>query len=539
MDGIVVNWRRFLLPGITLLVAALIVWHSGNETEEDLPVEDSPSNGTAPYTPPAFEAVPEDENDNDSAMEEQSFLRENGTDIVVRFSDAAELAAFRRAWEEAHPGTSRPIGQLKALRIQLDSPSALRRLLDNLPQDADTSPNLPVQLPRGPDFDDITATDYQPFTQGLRHWLGATDQVENWGRGITVAVLDTGIADLPGNQAFRQIDLLAETPDARNLSPHGRAVALLLAGEEGLAPASDLLSIRVLDGKGQGDVFTVAEGIVRAADEGAKIINLSLGSSRDHPVLQDAVNYATARGSLLVAAAGNEGRDGLPFPAAYPEVFSVTAIDAERQQANFANRGSIDLAAPGVGVAIPWSEDQFLQMNGTSAASPIVAGAAAALLSEFPDLTPRQAAEVLRQNADDAGPTGPDDRWGQGVISMERSLQHRQQGVHDPAIADIYLHPQPNAEGNYQASITVQNRGTEWSGGLTIWVNDGQKDHSFTINSLDVGESRGLTIPIDAKRVQSEHGVTLKALLESPTGLRDDRPDNNEKAVQFHIEVPE
>ncbi|MCH8476128.1 MAG: S8 family serine peptidase [Opitutales bacterium] len=538
MDGIVVNWRRVLLPGITLLVAALIVWQSG-EDEEPIPEEESAPVERAPYTPPAFEAVPEEENDDELSNEEQSFLRENGTNIVVRFAGQEELAAFRRAWEEAHPGTSRPLGQLQSLRVHLDSPEALRRLLEQLPPEAETAPNTPVRLPQGPDFEDIATTDYQPFTEGLRRWLGAPERVEDWGRGITVAVLDTGVNDLPGNQPFRQIDLLAGNPEAQEMSPHGRAVALLLAGQEGLAPASDLLSIRVLDGKGQGDVFTVAEGIVRAADEGAKIINLSLGSARDHPVLQDAVRYANSREVLLIAAAGNEGREGLPYPAAYPEVFSVTAIDAQRQQAHFANRGSIDLAAPGVGVAIPWSDDHFLQMNGTSAASPIAAGAVAALLSEIPDLSPRQAAEVLRQNADDAGPPGPDDRWGQGVISLERSLQHRKQGIHDPAIADIYLHSQPGPDGHYQASVTVQNRGTEWVGDLTVWVNDGLKDHSFTITSLDAGESRGVTLPITAERLRSESGVTLKTLLDSPTGLRDDRPENNEKAVQFQIEGPE
>ena len=130
-------------------------------------------------------------------------------------------------------------------------------------------------------------------------WLGVSDERQDWGRGVKVAVLDSGVDRTHSNLAgvaMEEIDLVGSGDSSKG---HGTAVASIIAGNEGgqlgLAPAVSLLSIRVLNSAGEGDSFTVAEGIVQAVDRGAKVINLSLGGTGESKVLKNAVDYAQSK----------------------------------------------------------------------------------------------------------------------------------------------------------------------------------------------------------------------------------------------------
>jgi subtilisin family serine protease len=202
------------------------------------------------------------------------------------------------------------------------------------------------------------------------------------------------------------------------------------AGVLGILPGAPLVSY------GMPTEFTcedVANGINAEVAAGVKIINLSLGGP-DCFTMFRAVQSAYAAGRLVVAAAGNEFLSGNPvvYPAAYPHVLSVAAIRPDFQPAAFSSANvAIDVAAPGqaVPVAIPLAfdtqdgaQDGITLADGTSFASPIVAGAAAWVATARPTLTNGQVADVLRESAVDLPPTGYDRDTGFGVINIPRAL---------------------------------------------------------------------------------------------------------------------
>ncbi len=222
------------------------------------------------------------------------------------------------------------------------------------------------------------------------------------GQGVTVAVIDTGVAcydhspfsrgtDLAGTRCEGGWNFVTDTREAYDDQGHGTHVAGTIAqttdngvGAAGLAFCASLMPVKVLNKQGFGSVANVAEGIRFAADEGAQIINLSLGGPIKSGILKDAVDHALARGVVIVAAAGNSGKK-VGWPAAYPVVVAVSATDDTDKIAWFSSRGpEVAIAAPGVGVTqqtiCNGGRDKceiFGTFNGTSMASPHVAGVAA------------------------------------------------------------------------------------------------------------------------------------------------------------------
>lgn len=207
------------------------------------------------------------------------------------------------------------------------------------------------------------------------------------GAGVQVAILDTGI-DL-NHPAFvgRLLagwDMVADDSlpqdEGNGLGwGHGTHVAGIIAR---VAPESKLIPVRVLDANGLGNTFTLAYAIEWATEQGADVINLSLGAEADSQVLRTAVQYALDRGVTIVAAGGNRGTNQPQFPVAYPGVIGVTAVDEANRKADFANYGAawVDLAAPGVGITSTFvgpDGSGYASWSGTSMATAFVSGAAA------------------------------------------------------------------------------------------------------------------------------------------------------------------
>ena len=174
------------------------------------------------------------------------------------------------------------------------------------------------------------------------------------------------------------------------------------------------------------------QGIVEAARRGPGVINLSFGGEDDDPFLEQAILFAFRSGSLVVAAAGNDGFDGSPknFPAAYAHVLTVGATNESGHVAGFSTLSpTTDLAAPGVGIAVaePLARDAsgYTLANGTSFASPIVAGAAAWVWSERPELDNTQLFELMRRSATDIGAPGFDNASGFGLLNIPRALSFK------------------------------------------------------------------------------------------------------------------
>jgi hypothetical protein len=237
---------------------------------------------------------------------------------------------------------------------------------------------------------------------------------------------------LPGRSFLNS----TETPDGDdiNTSGHGSHVAGIIAaaanngiGGSGVAPHAKILPIRVLNQAGEGTTSPVASGVRFAADNGAKVINLSLGGISESSILTEAIQYATEKGALVVAAAGNGGPNDAPkWPAALDLTIAVTAVDPANNPPIFDQRGDyIDIAAPGTNIVSTAKGDYFVE-NGTSMAAGFVAGAAALLFAAEPRVTNAQVRDILLRTATDIGDPGRDVTFGAGLINMVAALAELQ-----------------------------------------------------------------------------------------------------------------
>ncbi|WP_351224400.1 type VII secretion-associated serine protease mycosin [Streptomyces sp. NPDC002133] len=291
-----------------------------------------------------------------------------------------------------------------------------------------------------------------------RQWaLDAMHTDEAWqttrGKGITVAVLDTGVddshPDLTG-QVLPTKDLIgfgAERGD-RAWAQHGTAMAGIIAahghgpgredGVLGIAPEAKIQPVRViLEGNDPARKrarstrgSALADGIRWAADHGADVINLSLGDDSEsaHPEKSEdaAVQYALAKGAVVVASAGNGGEKGdhISYPAAYPGVIAVAAVDRFGTRASFSTRRwYATVSAPGVDVVIAHPDRRYYEGWGTSAASAFVSGAVALVRSAHPGLTPAQIKELLADTARNGPRSGRDDAKGYGIVDPAAALE--------------------------------------------------------------------------------------------------------------------
>jgi type VII secretion-associated serine protease mycosin len=283
--------------------------------------------------------------------------------------------------------------------------------------------------------DPILAQQWGIFAIGAdRVWSTTT------GAGVIVAVVDSGSGphpDLADNLLLgRSIFGLVESQDGTDIdaSGHGSHVAGIIAaaanngiGGSGVAPNAKILPIKVLDQAGQGDARDVAAGVRYAADNGAKVINLSLGGATESSSLTQAIAYANDKGALVVAAAGNGGAADKPkWPASLDLTLAVTAVDQSNGATSFDQRGDyIDIAAPGANV-VSTAKGDYVTLSGTSMAAGFVAGAAALLFAAEPRVTNAQVRDILLRTATDIGDPGRDVTFGAGLINMVAALAELQ-----------------------------------------------------------------------------------------------------------------
>ena len=374
----------------------------------------------------------------------------------------------------------------------------------------------------------------QPFGLSAQAVVGGL--VDGGGSGVRVGILDSGIE---GHAQFDDVSMeridLTGTGITGTGAAHGTAVASIIAGSEGIAPNAELFVVRVLDGEGLGNSFHVAAGIVQAVDAGVDVLNLSLGVYQDTLVLREAVRYAESKGVIMVAAAGNDGYTQMPYPAAYSQVLSVTAVDGAGRQALFPNQSDmIDFAAPGVGVLTAKEDEGTMLFTGTSAAAPFVAGTLASLLSADASRSPTEVVDIMKRYLDDAGAPGVDSVYGAGVVNWDRLRERDTTDILDVALADIYLPADALPGTTMPVEVVVQNRGTSWLNSSTLTVILGESEPmDFTIGSLGPGQitTRKVYAPVPSVHSEESLDIAAQVLMEEP---RDDvRLENNTKAVFF------
>jgi len=410
-----------------------------------------------------------------------------------------------------------------ALRIAAPDAAALRALLKAAPAPLTVLPNIRVRLPplpEGPGME-APATPYAGFGTGALAWLGVPAPQPTWGRGVRVAVLDTGI---PANFDGRVTTRLDLTGEGLGSARHGGAVASLINGLQGMAPGTELLDIKVLPDRGSGDAFTLAKGIIEAVDRGAGIINISAGTRGDSPVLLAAVAYALERNVLLVAAVGNDGLPGISYPAGYDGVVAVGGVDAAGRHLYFSNTGTaLDLSAPGIGIAVPSAEaDGLSAFSGTSAAAPFVTAAAALLLAESPTLTRAQLLALLQRYSNDTEAPGHDDATGAGTLDAGRLLARDEPGLVDMAA----IRPYVRREGDrVLLDVFGQNRGTVALPLVEMDITLNGRTQTLRFANVGIGDTTLHTLELPAA-VFDRDGVDITIHLR-PVGHPDIQPQNN------------
>ncbi|MFP5502825.1 MAG: S8 family peptidase, partial [Candidatus Sericytochromatia bacterium] len=273
-----------------------------------------------------------------------------------------------------------------------------------------------------------------------------------WEKGVSaknviVAVLDTGVdynhPELQG-RVVPGYDVADKDNDPMDRHGHGTHVAGIIGAArnngEGISGVADckIMPIKVLGDNGSGTTDSVLEGIKYAVDHGAKVINMSLGTSDPSidPVLHMGLEYAYKKGVVVVAAAGNDGgKVGSPANDPYAiAVSSTSRFWLFEWRSFFSNRGDqIEVAAPGGGI---WSllpvgqstlgakqgRSMYGKLSGTSMAAPFVAGEAAMILAQHPNWTVEQVRNRIRQAVDDKGARGRDSNYGFGRINLAKAL---------------------------------------------------------------------------------------------------------------------
>jgi serine protease len=256
---------------------------------------------------------------------------------------------------------------------------------------------------------------------------------------VKVAVVDEGIdyqhPDLAADFQAGELgfDFIGNDTDPRPDKPqtafHGTHVAGIIAAtrdnNEGISGWSlvQLLSVRVLDDTGSGTTDVVASGVRWAADHGARIINMSLTSPSSSTPMEEACAHAAQNGVLITAASGNEGNEAVGFPAALSQCIAVGASSADSRLASFSNYGpEQEVVAPGTSILSCMPGGAYGQADGTSMASPQVAGVAALAIAKNWGLSAAEVRAILDASAIDMGVAGRDIQYGYGLVNAKRAV---------------------------------------------------------------------------------------------------------------------
>ena len=296
-------------------------------------------------------------------------------------------------------------------------------------QDADSTIAVSIAQP----VDLAAVNDTKRSSQWALNTLSAESVwAKSTGSGVTVAVVDTGVKgshpDL-GGRVLAGYDVVTGGRKGNvDGNGHGTHVAGIIAatagngtGVAGFAPKVRILPVRVVDSRGASNTGYLAEGIVWAANNGAKIINISMGGSGVDPNLDTAIQYAASKNVVVVAAAGNERLDGnkVHYPAAYDNVLAVGASDSRNKIASYSNTGSyVDVVAPGSGIWSTYLSPGYAMMSGTSMATPYVSATAALAVSAAgTGYSATTIESEIMSTARDLGTAGRDNTYGFGLIS--------------------------------------------------------------------------------------------------------------------------
>lgn len=345
----------------------------------------------------------------------------------------------------------------------------------------------------------VAATPAHAETIRSKQWhLDAMKADDMWkistGKGVTVAVIDSGVARVPEleGQVLPGKDFATsyEGDERTDYDKHGTTMAAVIAGSGkhpsgdgafGLAPGAKILPIRVPHEYNETSP-SWTEAIRYAADSEAKIINISMVRAKDDPARLEAVKYALSKGKLIFAGVGNEGdkANKVLYPAATPGVVGVAAVGPNGEATAESQHGpQVDLSAPGIDIFTACAgETEVCKSHGTSDATALASASAALLWSAHPDWTNNQVLRVLLNTAGKADDGKErNDYLGYGIVRPKVALPT----PGDPGPADVYPlpdlaaadgknSPSPSAEGKKPASSAPQAEAKKDGSGSLPWI---------------------------------------------------------------------
>jgi subtilisin family serine protease len=400
--------------------------------------------------------------------------------ILVRFRSTAKLNSVDEILVKQ--GLSRA-GQVKRLRIdvlRLPASLTVEKALESLRKLPDVEFAEPNYIVRVADTGKVNLAGDQWATQRIaaeEAWL-----ITEGDPAVVIAVIDTGVdyrhhqlapniwvnnKEIPGNgidddgngfiDDVKGWDFANNDSDPLDDHFHGTHVAGISAAVRGSSPTDlvggvcphcRIMPVKVLNAQGSGTMDAIANGITYAADNGARVINMSLGATQGSATLQAAVEYAWGKGLVVVAAAGNDGAEELFYPAAYAQAIAVASTNVDDYKSCYSNYGNnfISVAAPGELIYSTTPQDSsgndtYKTISGTSMASPHVAGLAGLLFSQDTTRTNSQVRALIESTTEDLGPLGSDAYFGSGRINAYRAVQGDTAATTPPATGFIIDSP--------------------------------------------------------------------------------------------------
>jgi len=524
---------RIIVSVLVVMLCGLLGWLATRDVQKSLAVPKKVQEPQAPWkaTPTILRASKREraEFKDGSTVEVMASSREQ--EVILRFPSDETYIAFIKAVENTRVAVVDRLDRLRAMRVDFEKHEDLDALLSG--ENITLYPAV-TRMPERIMPDSGVQEGAVGFDDKVISWLRVMGDHSLWGKGVKIAVLDSGVVPHESLPTLTKSIVIEPFPSDITLTHgHGTAVASLIAGNSriapGVAPSAEIISIRVANETGVSDSFSISAGLLAAMDEGVQIINVSMGSYEDSPLMADAVWMVQNQGIVIVAASGNDGQDDAAYPAAYPGVISVGAVDARGVQLDFSNYGEyLSLTAPGYMVNTAWPGNRYVRMTGTSMSAPLVTGAIAAAMSPGTGekLSASEAAALVMEYTDEAGIPGPDSQYGSGILNLGRVMFRNVPGLLDAAITNQRLVPINKHESELQ--VTIQNRGTSTLINTLVEMETPLGIKKVNATTLAAGACQTFVIPIPANTPRDQPFLVHTRVLLGMPG-QDQTPQNNER----------
>ncbi|MBQ3427782.1 MAG: S8 family serine peptidase [Clostridia bacterium] len=290
-------------------------------------------------------------------------------------------------------------------------------------------------------------------------------ELATYGNGVNVAIIDSGCnthTDIIGNLAGGH-NYILNTDDYSDNIGHGTHVAGIIAAEHnnfgimGVAPKVQIYALKCFDSNYQTTVSMLAKAIKSAVDDyNCRVINMSLGLKSDRETLHEAIQYAAAKGAIIIASVGNDGDDIIYYPAGYDEVIGVGSVGSTKEISYYSQvNDSVFVVAPGESYESLQGVNDYTIKQGTSQAAPLVSAAAAILVSADNNMSLESFKNLIMNCSEDLGDAGYDTEYGYGLLNIRKMLDDR--------IGDYYV-----SQINANELIIYNNTSDDFSA-VGIW----------------------------------------------------------------------